>query len=628
MPRTEKRFGVVNQPTASTPTELVPTAATTRNVLINTTARTTAAISAAIYSGVYSNDVQDSLNISSIPSSNIAATTGDEIIYTGKDDVYLVNGSTGRQLLYVDPNTLSASYTGNTNETTVSNWWRQGMFGVQTSTFPINFKGWVTTTNSVAKLTRPYVLVSSTRAIAIAADWNSSATANSDMFDAITITHTVGTSITESNNDVGQTSLQGGAADSLASHTGGAWALQDGVGYLFHCAGSVSTITSGKTALGIYIYSNSSTSFGKRAYWSADGTAAKTYGAAMAYFILSDYNSVNQSFAFSQPSTTTLWSGISPTSSTSWPAGYALPSEAAPAGFRIVSNSGTTEPDVNFLTGAITYPAAPTGVTVPTGNFPVSALRFSPSGQMVAVAYRRNYSGSGDTNSVVVIYTRQEDGSWLHTASSGSAIPNPPENPHFMEWSGDGSFICISGTSTSTSNVIDNPAQPPTIYLWRVGNGTNNFVSNASVNSWLVNTQKYPEFYAYLKPTSGSSKISSTSVTALIGNPSNTVNQKYLGSINYSRSTTGNAGQFVISVNNITDTNRFRAAVMQSAGTVGISGQTTATNYVTTVVSDLSLTAGQTSQVSNIVLGSGERVYVESSVSNAIDISAHGIENT
>jgi hypothetical protein len=627
MPRTEKRFGVVNQPTASTPTELVPTAATTRNVLINTTARTTASISAAIYSGVYSNDVQDGLNISSIPSSNIAAAGLDAIIYTGKDDVYLARST--RQLQYIDPNTLSISYTGNTTATTVSNYWRQGMFGVQGSTFPINFKGWVTTNNSVAKLTRTYVLVSSTRAIAIAADWNSSATANSDMFDAITITHTVGTSITESNNDVGQTSFQGGAGDSATgNHTGGAWALQDGVGYLFHCAGNAAGNTSGKTALGIYIYSNSSTSFGKRAYWSADGTAGKTYGAATAYFILSDYNSVNQSFAFSQPSTTTLWSGISPTSSISWPAGYALPSEAAPAGFRIVSNSGTTEPDVNFLTGAITYPAAPTGVTVPTGNFPVSALRFSPSGQMVAVAYRRNYSGSGDTNSVVVIYTRQEDGSWLHTASSGSAIPNPPENPHFMEWSGDDSFICISGTSTLSGNVIDNSVQPPTIYLWRVGNGTDNFVSNDTVNSWLVNTQKYPEFYGYLKPLSGSSKISSTSVTALIGNPSNSVNQKYLGSINYSRSTTGNAGQFVISVNNITDTNRFRAAVMQSAGTVGTSGQTTATNYVTTAVSDLSLTAGQTSQVSNIVLGSGERVYVESSASNAVDISAHGIENT
>jgi hypothetical protein len=49
---------------------------------------------------------------------------------------------------------------------------------------------------------------------------------------------------------------------------------------------------------------------------------------------------------------------------------------------------------------------------------------------------------------------------------------------------------------------------------------------------------------------------------------------------------------------------------------------------VTMAVSDLSLTEGQTAQVSNIVLESGDRVYVESSTSNSVDISAHGIEST
>ena len=38
MPRTEKRFGVVNQPSLSSVEELVPSAATTRNLLINATA--------------------------------------------------------------------------------------------------------------------------------------------------------------------------------------------------------------------------------------------------------------------------------------------------------------------------------------------------------------------------------------------------------------------------------------------------------------------------------------------------------------------------------------------------------------------------------------------------------------
>jgi len=88
------------------------------------------------------------------------------------------------------------------------------------------------------------------------------------------------------------------------------------------------------------------------------------------------------------------------------------------------------------------------------------------------------------------------------------------------------------------------------------------------------------------------------------------------------------AGSYITAfsnVNVVADVVKF--GNIQVSGTVGVSGQP-ASNYVTTVISDLSLTSGQTSQVSNIVLGSGERIFVEASASNAVDISAHGIEST
>jgi hypothetical protein len=629
MPRTEKRFGVVNQPTALTQNELVPTAATTRNLLINATARTSAVISAAIYSGAYSNDVNQSLNISSAAISNMSNTAsgapaGETIYYLGKDNVYMApTGSTNQRLFVIDPNTNSVQYVGNTSTITVSNYWRGTLQSSQ------GHKSWVTGGDSFTAFGRRMVMISSSRALGIGAGVITSGTANSDMFDAVIITHTVGSSITENGSNVGETGFQGSTGNAGGAHSGSVYALQDGVGYILHSGETATTQTNGRTAMGIYIYSDSSAAFQKRAYWNCDGTATKTAGTALSYFFATDYNPTHQVFAFSQPSTTTLWSGISPTSSTSWPAGYALPSEAAPAGFRIVSNSGTAEPDVNFLTGDITYPAAPTGVTVPTGIVPVVSLKFSPDGTKLAVAYRRDYSGSGNTNSVAVVYTRQEDGTWLHTHSSGSEIPHQVHAMNTMAWSGDGSMIAIAGTTNSSSlNVNGNQ----TVYLWRIGDGSVDYVANTSVATWTNLSSKYPEFSGYLSPSSGSSYIGSSSISSVVlSAKAGDVNNYSYGSLHYARtSSSGVAGQFIgaISVNTVSDIPRaVRSIILQPSGTVGTSG-VPATNYVTMAVSDLALTAGQTTQVSNIVLGSGDRVYVESSTSNSVDISAHGIEST
>jgi hypothetical protein len=496
--------------------------------------------------------------------------------------------------------------------------------------YEVQFKG----ANSGAGIDRPklnncYVAVSDTKAIGIGA--NLTTTAGGDLFDSSTISHTVGTSFTETAGGVGQTSLQGvGAA---GTHTAAAYALQDGVGYLMHSGtDQVYRDTSGRVGLGIYIYSDSSSSFDKRAFWNCDGTVGKESGYALAYFVASDYNSTHGVFAFSQPSTTTLWSNISPTSSTSFPAAYALPADAAPAGFRIVSNSNTVAPtDTNFLTGAITYPAAPTGVDVPVRSlnrlFQVAAVKFSPDGERVAVAYSRNYSGTGDTNSVAVVYTRQSDGTWLHTASSGSALRYMPNSPDCMAWSPDGGIIAIAASS-STGTVTLNATESYFIDLWAVGGV--GAINNSAVTSWTVASSKYPDLPQYVAPKSGTSTVSAVTINANVITGGSPGNSYTIRSVAPFTTTTGAPPTVVATIGGTSLTSAFRQLqgyVMQGTGTVGTSGQP-AVNYVTSVVNDLSLTQGQTTQVSNIVLGSGERLYVGSSTSDSVDISAHGIEST
>jgi hypothetical protein len=637
MPRTEKRFGVVNQPSLTAVEELVPSAATTRNVLINASARSAAVISAAIYSGAYS---APSTSVALSPGSSSINMANGSTIAGGNQPTALWRFGKGSSwnntfawgsasdtsgFVAVNQSTGSAMYTTQTFAAhTGDNYWRN-VFDRE-----VQFKG----ANSGAGIDRPklnncYVAVSDTKAIGIAA--NMATTASGDLFDVSTISHTVGTSFTETAGGVGQTSLQGvGAA---GTHTAAAYALQDGVGYLMHSGtDQVYTNTSGRVGLGIYIYSDSSASFDKRAFWNCDGTVGKESGYALAYFVASDYNSTHGVFAFSQPSTTTLWSNISPTSSTSFPAAYALPADAAPAGFRIVSNSNTVAPtDTNFLTGAITYPAAPTGVDVPvrslTRVFQVAAVKFSPDGERVAVAYSRNYSGTGNTNSVVVVYTRQNDGTWLHTASSGSALRYMPDSPDCMAWSPDGGVIAIAASS-STGTITLASTESYFIDLWAVGEiGA---INNSAVTSWTVASSKYPDLPQYIAPKSGTSTVGSVTINANVitgGSPSSSYT---IRSVAPFTTTTGAPPTVVATIGGTVLTSAFRQLqgyVMQGAGTVGTTG-VPAVNYVTSVVNDLSLTQGQTTQVSNIVLGSGERLYVGSSTSDSVDISAHGIEST
>jgi hypothetical protein len=60
----------------------------------------------------------------------------------------------------------------------------------------------------------------------------------------------------------------------------------------------------------------------------------------------------------------------------------------------------------------------------------------------------------------------------------------------------------------------------------------------------------------------------------------------------------------------------------------GYSGTATISNYVNTIAQSLPVSSGNVTQLSNIVLESGERLYVEPTVSNAVDAVAYGVEIT
>ena len=219
MPRTEKRFGVVNQPASTAVEELVPSAATTRNLLINATARSAAVIAAAIYSGAYSNDTTGSVSLA--PSTALISMSNASAIAGGNTPTALFrfgrgsswnnvfawgSGSDTSGFAAVDQSTGSYRYTTETFSThNEDNHWRNSFDR------EIGFKaansGSGNSAAESAKLNNCFVAVSDTKAIGIAAGLTTSATG--DLFDSSTISHTVGTSFSETAGGIGQTSLQG-----------------------------------------------------------------------------------------------------------------------------------------------------------------------------------------------------------------------------------------------------------------------------------------------------------------------------------------------------------------------------------------------------------------------------------
>ena len=275
------------------------------------------------------------------------------------------------------------------------------------------------------------------------------------------------------------------------------------------------------------------------------------------------------------------------------------------AGFRIVDNSKAgQDAGLAYLTGGYTYPAAPTGVTVPSAEIPTVSVRFSPNGRYLAVAYDRDYSSTGDTNSVVVIYTRQPNGTYLHTHSSGNKISYRPEHFDAMVWTPDSAGVIVRGTDNK-------------IYAWYPGvAGTG--LSYLSVTYSGV----YPNTPAFGAQIDGSS---STSAIAIGSGSSN-------GGITFFTNQTGKVYGFVYPIYGTASMSG--SVVLQATSSIhhgthfniGVAGAVSANNYVNTVINGLPITANTVTQITGIVLEANERLEVDATTGGRLNVNAYGVE--
>ena len=317
-----------------------------------------------------------------------------------------------------------------------------------------------------------------------------------------------------------------------------------------------------------------------------------------------EFNPSSEQFAVSTPTTNVIsvrgtsiqtQSGTVATGFPNWPLGA-----NASAGFRIVNQaaSGTTI-TARLLNGTITYPAAPTGVDVPNISRPLVGLKFSPDGNKLAVWYNRDYSGTGNTNSVLVIYTKGAGNVWTHTYSSGATLPYRLKRSCAFDWSADSTIICyvdsqdvvrmisFGGPASITNNVITVVGASPTLNTGTIGSPVSH------VNGLFANsvTSTAPMEVCRIPSTDNTNRFAITKRQ----------NQVYMLPPN------GNGGA-ISSVTGVT------------------TGSGTVNNYVGTIAQQIPLTLGNVTQLSGVVLEAGEKVSVQATTGSRADVSAYGVE--
>ena len=282
-------------------------------------------------------------------------------------------------------------------------------------------------------------------------------------------------------------------------------------------------------------------------------------------------------------------------------------------GFRITvdDSGGTIGPLRAFFAGTNKTPAMPTGVTVPvSASQPLKSLKFSPDGTKLAVAYNRDYSGSGIANSVIIIYTWNAGTStWEHTHSSGSAIPNRPYNNDCMVWSDDSSILGIAGTD----GIVRAWGPGLTADASKVGISISSGPTMASLTTGALAS---PVTHA------------STFTGSLNAGTGLTVNALHPGSfvreLMYAP-TSGSPYRFVAILGH-TATSALTSANHTSRFDVTTVANVPVTNYVSSVASNLPVVDGNVTQITGVVLEANEGLAVEASVSGIVDVNAYGVE--
>lgn len=615
MPRTEKKFGQVNQATSTTLSELVPTSANRRNVLINVTARSASDISITTYTSAPSISPSITSYIISAPIINSAFTNAESVISTNKSKTEFLSASSttiARRTYTVSEskNGLTFALVATpTNSSIVSI-----AANINASNFNVAKSSLTNVGQSQDCFTNGIVAIDDTYAITYTPQ-NTSATAGQNRFclSYITAANFVSTNSDRSFLDTLVANCSYVAAFAFESTTS-----SDGLGILVGTATGDTSITAALDSGVIRIFKSGA--YAGRVNWrnASPNTSSQKPRNWMEFFTSADYNSTYPVYAFSHPNwanpylgaTAALVSDISGNVGTTLPT---LPSSQAPAGFRLVDTSGTNS-HRKFLDGAATFPAAPTGVTVPTGSDgsrSVTSLKFSPDGTKLAVAYARDYSGTGDTNSVVVVYTRQGDGTYLHTNSSGSSIQFGTTRADGMGWSSDSKAIFVASSSS--------------LQEWRLQSTS----LDASMVTFSNGYTTFPPVAYYT--TAESPIVSGSTVSVASGSSANgtgltTARHTSLINIPGSSSTFPNV-VVLPRVSNSTTSGATVDTVSVFGHTVtGVNGTGTAPGYINTVASNTGLSAKETVQISNVVLEESERIYIQPTSSGVIDAVAYGVE--
>ena len=341
----------------------------------------------------------------------------------------------------------------------------------------------------------------------------------------------------------------------------------------------------------------------------------------MSFFSSSDFNPVYSEYVFSHPTATTAdntYYGMVSTSASTTINSITLPADASYAGIRIVSSTSTNRIRRMF-DGAISYPPAPTGVTVPTDHSKnqVVSTKFSPNGKYLAVAYYRDTNATSTATSVVVVYERGVSGEYTHVASSGTVFPVPPVNNDCMQWTPDGGAVIVMNHST-TSYGFEVRGWSPT------GVTSSGNIPTSTITSWTASWTKAPPAKHAISPSVGSTRIGAVSgtVSQSFGTVGITAHALYC----YPSS----SGSVLLTVTGgRSGGNQSNVAKYDPKYT--ISGTISGSNYSgysQTVLGAYSVTAGSVNQISNIILSPGESLQIESSVGSAADVSAYGVEIT
>ena len=646
MPRTEKKFGQVRRAASGQLHELAPIASTTRNVLLNLTSNTSTTTATVITTtGPISRQTQSAT--ATVVTGSWATILGPAgnmsyevwAISPGQTAAYFCDDAAGATVAVTfTPSTLAFS-----GGTTISQANLENSTGRLISLMTDLIGN--STQNQTNSFTSPLKFLDETYVIScpltdhatIVADANAqSGVGLFVIFDNVGSNATVGIfNATES-----RTPYLGKVLPDSFAGGGNAWVkvwgiyrlyntgAADGLGYVLGSTGALSDTVPNASAEALTLVVIKNGAVVGRLWWNS--TAGRTSGDALSFYQSSDYNTLTGQYVFSHSNNASnQWlsrngDGSSGATFATGAVPY-LPTRISPAGFRIVENDGALGENRKWLDGSVTIPPSPTGVTVPTSAqllaaglyCPVAAVKFSPNGYYLAVAYNLK-NGTSVDDSHVVIYSKQEDNSWVHTHSSGTSITIDVTHNDAMVWSSDSATISI--------------AQNGIVQTWSPGGLTNSARLLSAASTTLSLTGIYPNVPSIASVSASDTFILSAGEQTFNNSANSTAETRQLYSINRGEASTpaillqprltSSVGSGSASIDSgsiiVTPYVRYSYAVTASAGTT----------YQNTVAQSVSCASGVVTQISNIVLSPGEGLYVEPGTNARLEAVAYGVEIT